>query len=297
MNKSLVFFGTEAISATSLQALIDNDWVIEAVITKPDSPRGRHGTPTAPLVKTIALEHNIRVLQPQKVSEITSEHFESTAAVLVSYGKIIPPSVIDLFPIDIVNVHPSLLPKYRGPTPFQTAILNGETATGVSLMKLVEAMDAGPIYAQTSYPLRGTETAETLGQQLAVIGASMLVEKLPQIIDESLAPIPQDDTQATYCHLFTKDMGMIDWNKSAEVIEREIRAYHEWPKSTATLGKQTVIVRKAHVTEEDGEPGSWRIEGNELIVFTGNEALVIDELQPPGKTPMSAASFLSGNQL
>ena len=297
MSKSVVFFGTEAISATSLQALIDNDWMIEAVITKPDSPRGRHGTPRAPLVKTIALEHNIRVLQPQKVSEILNEHFESTAAILVSYGKIIPKSVIDLFPVGIVNVHPSLLPKYRGPTPFQTAILNGDTESGVSLMKLVEAMDAGPIYAQTSYPLRGTETAETLGQQLAVIGASMLVEKLPQIIDESLAPIPQDDTQATYCHLFTKDMGIINWDKPAQVLEREIRAYFEWPKSTATLGSVACIIKKAHLVDEQGKPGTWRIEGNDLIVFAGDKALAIDELQPAGKTTMSTASFLAGNQL
>ena len=125
----------------------------------------------------------------------------------------------------------------------------------------------------------------------------MLVEKLPQIIDGSLAPAPQDDTQATYCHLFTKDMGIINWDKPAQVLEREIRAYFEWPKSTATLGSVACIIKKAHLVDEQGKPGTWRIEGNDLIVFAGDKALAIDELQPAGKTTMSTASFLAGNQL
>lgn len=301
MNKSLVFFGTEAISATSLQALLDNDWVIEAVVTKPDSPRGRHGTPAAPLVKTIALEHNIRVLQPEKVSEIVDEKFESSVAVLVSYGKIIPKSVIDLFPVGIINVHPSLLPKYRGPTPFQTAILNGETETGVSLMKLVETMDAGPVYIQTTHQLTGDETAEELGQTLATSGALLLAESLPSIIDGSLAPTPQDDSQATYCHLFTKAMGIIDWNKPAEILEREIRAYHEWPKSTAQLEKYQVIITQAHVvpTNHGEKPGFVDVDTDIglIMVECGNGTLCIDRLKPVGRNEMTAKEFIAGYQL
>ncbi len=301
MNKSIVFFGTESISAVSLKALIDNGWQIEAVVTKPDSPRGRHGTPVAPLVKTIALENNIPVLQPAKVSELLDQPFNTSTAVLVSYGKIIPQSVIDLFPTGIINVHPSLLPKYRGPTPFQTAILNGDSETGVSLMRLVEAMDAGPVYAQVSHALDGSETAEELGQLLAQQGAQLLVDKLPRIIDGSLTTTPQNDVEAMYCRLFTKEMGIIDWYKSAVSLEREIRAYHEWPKSTAKLGTHEVIITKAHVvpTNHGEEPGTVDAQKDIGIIMVecGNGSLCIDRLKPVGRKEMTTKEFIAGYQL
>lgn len=286
----VIFFGTEEFSARSLRALIEAGYPIAAVITKPDTKKGRGKQLSAPTIKRIAQEHAIPVWQPRKLSDVTSDikTLQPVCGVLVSFGKIIPQAVIDLFSPGIINVHPSLLPHYRGPSPIEAAILNGDSLTGVSIMQLSAKMDAGPLYTSTTLPLQGTETALELYDTLGTLGADSLVRLLPTIIDGSLTPIPQDDTQATYCSLIHKQDGIIDWSKPAAQIEREVRAYQGWPGSRTTLGKVDVIITSSHVSAEN-EPLSVRCADGKY--------LVIDTLKPVGKKEMPAKAFLAGYKL
>lgn len=295
-SKPLVFFGTEDFSASILLRLIEAGYHIKAAVTKPDAIAGRGGRLMAPRVKQIAQQYNIPVMQPKKLSEAipTLTSLECEFAVLVAYGKIIPESALNAFPGGIVNIHPSLLPKYRGPSPIETAILNGDETTGVSLMKLVSAMDAGPVYAQTEYPLGGYETRHALYEALTPVSATLLLENLPAIFDGSLQPIPQDESQATYCHLIKKQDGIINWYQPASVIAREVRAYLGWPSSQTQLFNQNVIVLEAKINETVLEPGEVRTDNYQIIIGTGEKSLEITKLRPAGRSSMDAADFLRG---
>ena len=286
--KPIIFFGTEEFSATSLQALIDARFTIAAVVTKPDTKRGRGKTLTPPAVKRIAQKYDIPVWQPTSLRDIVSDitALQPVTGVLVSFGKIIPQSIIDLFSPGIINVHPSRLPQYRGPSPIETAILNGDTETGVSIMQLSAAMDAGPVYGFTAHNLNGTETTPELYDTLGDIGAAMLTSLLPGILDGTVAAQPQDDQNATYCPMITKADSTLNWTKSAAQLEREIRAYIPWPGSKTTLFGIDVTVTKAHVSPTKS--------GGLSIQCGDKNYLVIDTLKPSGKKEMPAQAFLSG---
>jgi len=293
---SIVFFGTEDFSLTALRTLVEADFPVVAVVTKPDSPKGRGHAIIPPAVKTYAETHGITVWQPQKLADITDEieKLDHPAGVLVSYGKIIPQATLDLFTPGIINLHPSLLPKYRGPSPVETAIAAGDKETGISIIKLIAAMDAGPIYRQIRIPLHGKETAEELYVELGRQGSELLVETLPPILDGSLQPSNQAD-DATYCKLLSKDDGTINWNTAAATIEARIRAYHIWPQSRTTLGDIDVIITAAEVIDSrDSIPGSLTVENGSLIVGTGQDSLRILTLKPLGKKEMPVGAFLSG---
>jgi methionyl-tRNA formyltransferase len=297
ISKPIVFFGTETFSLVALQALIDAGYPVAAVVTKPDAAKGRGRALTPPPVKVLALKHGITVWQPQKLHEISEEiqSLNGPVGVLVSYGKIIPQSIIDLFNPGIINIHPSLLPRYRGPSPIETALLNGDTQTGVSIMMLTAAMDAGPVYQQETVALDGTETAEDIYDSLGKRGATMLIELLPHIVSGEILPIGQDDTAATYCSLIQKSDGIIDWTRPAESLERQIRAYHEWPQSRARLSESDVIITAAHVGTSSGKPaGTVEVHGSNLVVYTGDKSLVIDRVKPIGKKEMPVRAFLAG---
>lgn len=288
-SKTIVFFGTESFSLTALQALVDAGFNIAAVVTKPDTYRGRKQVLTAPAVKTYALEHTIPVFQPEKLRDITDnlKKFDQAAGVLVSYGKIIPQSTIDLFSPGIINLHPSLLPKYRGPSPIESAIASGDTETGISIMELSAAMDAGPIYYQETVALGGTETQTSLYEALGELGAKRLIEKLPSIFDGSLLPTPQDDAMASYCQLLTKDTSFVDpTHLTAAAFERHVRAYQEFPRTRIIWHDYTLIITKAHVTEAQNTPLD--------IECRDGAFLTIDELIAPSGKTMSAAAFLNG---
>jgi methionyl-tRNA formyltransferase len=300
ISQPIVFFGTEDFSLTTLQALIDAGYPVAAVVTKPDSPQGRGHVLTEPPVKVLAKKHTIPVWQPTKLSEITDSvrALQNPVGVLVSYGKIIPQSIIELFTPGIINVHPSLLPKYRGPSPIESAIIAGDNETGVSIMQLSAAMDAGPVYTQTKQPLRGNETASELYNVLGKQGAELIVELLPSIVDMSLVPTPQDDAAATYCKLIQKSDGLINWGEEATTIEARIRAYELWPKSRATLGTVDTIITKAGIVAQNhGEPGHITINptsDNPLVIDTSSGAVSIKSLKPVGKKEMPVQAFLSG---
>ncbi|MFZ1360741.1 MAG: methionyl-tRNA formyltransferase [Candidatus Saccharimonadales bacterium] len=295
----IVFFGTETFSLASLTALVEAGFAIGLVVTKPDSKQGRGHRLTEPIVKTYAAAHNIPVLQPRTTQDIIDAITPLTqpTGVLVSYGKIIPQAVIDVFPYGIVNVHPSLLPRYRGPSPIESAIVHGDTETGISLMQLSARMDAGPIYKQTRYALNGAETAYELSEYMAQHGARELVQTLPAILDGSLRPTPQDDKRATYCSLLAKSDGMIDWHMPAVDIERRVRAYIEWPKSRTTIAGLDCVITKASVVNITSEtPGSVVADKHTLRISTGDGWLMIHRLKPAGKKEMPIQAFLAGYQ-
>lgn len=288
-SKTIIFFGTEEFSLAALTGLIEAGYDIAAVVTKPDSKKGRGHHLTPPSVKVLANRHNIPVWQPTKLSEITEniKALGEITGVLVSYGKIIPQSTIDLFTPGIINVHPSLLPKYRGPSPIESAIKNGDKTTGVSIMQLSAAMDAGPVYVAKQYALNGAETQPELYTALAKTGTELLLETLPQIIDGSLQPTPQNEEAATYCKLLQKtDANLNLAEHTAVESERLVRAHFSFPKSKLAFRDHTIIVTKAHVSDIKKTPLDF--------VCRDGAFLSVDELIAPSGRRMSAEAFLRG---
>ena len=289
MSQKVIFFGTEDFSLTALRGLVEAGYDIAAVITKPDSKRGRKQALTPPSVKVYAASQYIPVWQPTKLSDVT-EDIKSTGSlvgVLVSYGKIIPDSIINLFKPGIINVHPSLLPLYRGPSPIESAIISGDSQTGVSIMQLATQMDAGPIYAQITYPLSGHESKPELYAQLAAAGTELLLDTLPDIINESLRPTAQADNLATYCQLLSKEDSLLRSDQlTAEQAERKVRAHLGFPKTKTTILDHEIIITKAHVTDEPKTPLD--------VLCRGGAYLSIDELIAPSGRLMSAQAFLNG---
>lgn len=291
MNTSakIIFFGTEDFSLTALTGLIEAGYTIAAVVTKPDSKKGRGQQLIAPAVKVLATRHNIPVWQPENLSDIANDiqALGQVTGVLVSYGKIIPQAIINLFTPGIINVHPSLLPKYRGPSPIESAIKNGDDVTGVSIMQLAARMDAGPVYIAKEHPLQGTETRPELYHALADIGTNLLLESLPAIIDGSLQPTPQNEEIASYCQLLEKRSANLDLTSlSASEAERTVRAHIGFPKSKLTIADHTIIITKAHTSDHQKTPLD--------ILCQDGAYLSVDELIAPSGRQMSGEAFLRG---
>jgi methionyl-tRNA formyltransferase len=289
MSKTILFFGTEAFSLTALKGLVEAGYRIAAVVTKPDSISGRHQKSTPPVVKTYATEHDIPVWQPNKLFEIHNDivALGDVVGVLVSYGKIIPASIIDLFNPGIINVHPSLLPMYRGPSPIESAIKDGLDETGVSIMQLTPKMDAGPVYAHIRHPLTGTEVYPLLYQTLANAGIALLLHILPAIIDGSLLPSPQNDNESTYCQLLDKKDVLLQPDKiTATEAERLVRAYLDFPRTKIGIGDNMIIITKSHVSSNQRSILD--------VPCMDGEYLSIDELIAPSGKTMSASAFLNG---
>ncbi|MEI6850638.1 MAG: methionyl-tRNA formyltransferase [Candidatus Saccharibacteria bacterium] len=290
MSKKIIFFGTDNFSSIVLQKLIDDNYDIIAVVTKPDSISGRGQKYVESYVKKIALENSIEVWQPQKISEI-NEKINSLgfhiAGVLASFGKIIPKSTIDLFIPGIINVHPSLLPKYRGPSPIESAIENGDDETGISIIKLTKEMDAGPIYGQSIYKLNGDENRIELRKALAYFGSKILIDLLPGILNGSIMPVFQDDKRATYCKLLDKKNNEINLNEiSAGEAERLIRAHVGFPKTKMVINGHLITILKSHVSNEK--------EDKLDIIAKDKKYLSIDELTAPSGRSMTNQDFING---
>lgn len=285
----ILFFGTEDFSLISLQALLDSDFVVAGVVTKPDSRKGRGQKLVPPSVKVLAQAHGIPVWQPEKLSDITADiqALGNPVGVLVSYGKIIPQALIALFTPGIINVHPSLLPRYRGPSPIESAIKHGDSQTGVTIMQLEARMDAGPLYAQEALALNGTETRPELYQTLGAQGATLLLASLPGILDGSLTPTPQVESEATYCQLLQKEDALLQPStQTAAAAERLVRAHLGFPKSKLSIEGHTVIVTAAHVSTQQKTPLD--------VQFQDGAYLSIDQLVAPSGKAMNAEAFLRG---
>ena len=278
----------------SLRALVEAGFNIVAVITKPDSRRGRSNKLIQPAVKQFASQHRIPVWQPKRLKDIISDIKNITprpTGVLVSYGKIIPQTIIDLFQPGIINVHPSLLPKYRGPSPIESAIANRDKNTGVTIMRLEQAMDAGPIYYQETYPLDFTETQPELYQTLGQLGAQLLTQKLPNIINGILQPTPQDNnSRATYCSLLSKDGSRLDPQQlTADQAEAKIRAHLTYPRSHLKVDQYDLIITKARAVSTPETPLD--------IKCVDDTYLAIDRLIAPSGKTISTDAFLRGYPL
>ncbi len=296
----IVFFGNERLAtgvsttAPTLSALISAGYEICAVVSHHEAATSRKARVLE--VAAVAEKHHIPVLLPEKPAEIIDQlaAFGAEIAVLVAYGKIVPQSVIDVFPEGIINIHPSALPKHRGPTPLESVLLAGDTSTAVSVMQLVKAMDAGPVFAQEVVQLTGAESKQRLADMLLKIGGEMIIGVLPHILSGELKPHPQHEDEATFDSLIQKQDGTIDWTKPATQIEREVRAYAEWPKSSATFGGIDVVVTKARTLNESIDPGALKVLDKNLVVGCGNASLVIESLKPAGKNEMTGQAFLAG---
>ena len=287
----IVFFGTEDFSLTSLKGLVEHGFNVVAVVTKPDARKGRGQKMVEPRVKTYAKSQNIPVWQPKRLSDITDDikSLQPVTGVLVAFGRIIPQATIDLFEPGIINVHPSLLPLYRGPSPVEAAIANRDAVTGVSIMQLTAEMDAGPVYVQIPYALDQKETKPELYNTLWQIGTSVLIEKLPNIIDGSLQPEPQDDSEATYCQLLDKADNLIDTETMTPgEAEARIRAHLGFPRTRIVLDGREVIVTKAHVVMTAESPLD--------IPFANGAYLHIDELVNQNGKTINGADYLNGRK-
>jgi len=305
MSKKILFFGNERLATgvhsgvSTLQALLTSGYDVAAiVVAQAETSKSRSQRQLE--VSVIAAQYDIPLLSPSDLAAASGQlaGFGAEAAVLIAYGKIVPPAILDLFPRGIINIHPSLLPLHRGPTPIENAILGGDSRTGVSLMGLSAEMDTGPIYAQQTVALEGGETKQGLANQLSAIGVDLVLEYLPKVLDGSAEPKPQAGTGATYDHLIHKTDGQVDWTKPAARLEREVRAYAGWPRSHAKLGSTEVIITQAHVQKGQGEPGTPQADSpGQLAIACGQNILVIDSLVPAGKKEMSGAAFLAGHKL
>lgn len=285
---SLVFFGSGPVAAESLR-LLAQDFAIEAVITKPSTAKDMALIcPDSPLLEASS---------KSELDTIITEHkFYSKVGVLIDFGIIVSRFAIDSFELGIINSHFSLLPEMRGADPISFAILEGKEKTGVSLMLLVEAMDEGPVLAISELELSGDETAPSLTSDLIDLSHSMIKEIMTEYASGIIIAKPQQEHGSTYTRKLTKGDGIIDWTKSAIQIEREIRAYIEWPKSRATIGEVDCVITEGSILNEEvrGEPGSLFIHNKKLGVVCGENALIIDTIKPAGKNKMDIAGFLNG---
>jgi len=300
----IVFMGTPDFGASVLNSLIKKSNVI-AVVTQPDKKVGRDQILTASPIKKLALQQNIEVLQPERIkgnAEFVKrlKDLQADLIVVVAYGLILPKEVIELPKFGVVNVHASLLPKYRGASPIQAAILNGDKKTGVTIMLIDEQLDHGPILSQKDLKISKTETFETLHDKLAVLGANLLIKTLPDYLDGRVKSQEQDHSLATFCKRITKIEGKIDWSKSGQEIERMVRAFYPWPGAWTTWNNKNLKILAASADTFDRLSMTASAVGEVLevkggiAVACGKDALEILELQLEGKKPMVAKEFLNG---
>ena len=295
--------GTPEFAVPSLRALIEVGENVVAIVTQPDKPRGRGKKLTPPPVREAALKHNIPVFQPEKIKDepfITAiSNFSPDVIAVVAYGKILPKAILDIPPKGCINVHASILPKYRGAAPINWAIINGEKETGITTMLLDEGMDTGDMLLTEKVEIRDDDTASSLHDRLKYIGADLLIKTIKGIKSETIRPIPQDDSQATYAPMLKKEDGRIDWTMKAEEIKNLIRGFFPWPGAyTRWDGKQIKIFKaevEAGVKEEPGTVINISTEG--IFVATGKGILLIKELQPENKNRMTASEFIKGYRI
>jgi methionyl-tRNA formyltransferase len=302
----LVFLGTPAFAVPTLERLVGTGHEVLTVVTQPDRPRGRGQSAAAPPVKQAAIRLSLPVYQPERIRRPEAiAHLRSLAPeimVLVGYGQIIPQPVIDLAPRGIVNVHGSLLPKYRGAAPIQWAIANGETRTGVTTMQIDAGLDTGDMLLKAETSIGPEEDAVELGERLADMGAGLLIETLDGLARGSIVPAKQDSALATYAPILKKEDGLIDWRQSAEAIHNRVRGLQPWPGAYTRFRGHTLQIWKVRpglspqFVPAQGPPGRI-INIRPPCVSCGGESLELVEVQLEGRKRISAADFANGQRL
>jgi methionyl-tRNA formyltransferase len=296
MSKTIVFFGSGPVAAQSLR-LLNHDFEIEAVVTKPQPAHHKQPFPVLELAQELGL-HTLTASTRQELSGVFENYtLKSDLGIIIDYGIIISHDVIERFELGIINSHFSLLPRWRGADPISFSILEGDQETGVSLMVIVDRLDEGDLLTQHSIPIAPTATTPSLTAELVSLSHKLLVEIIPLYRAAKIQPYPQPDEKPIYSHKLSKTDGIIDCQKPATQLEREIRAYLGWPRSRTQLGGLDIIITAAHTVPGSSTPGSLSIENQQLGIYCGKDMLVIDRLIPPGKKDMSAQSFLNGYHL
>ncbi|OGL29582.1 hypothetical protein A3D14_01710 [Candidatus Saccharibacteria bacterium RIFCSPHIGHO2_02_FULL_47_12] len=287
MSNPILFFGSGPVAKASLQFILQH-FDVEAIVTKP-ATKG----------EMAELVGNLAVFAVQNATELDElmgkQQFQSKLGILVDFGVIVPKKVIDTFQLGVVNSHFSLLPKLRGADPITFAILEGHEKTGVSLMLIDEKMDTGKLITQKTLHIKPDATTPSLTRELVELSNSLLAEYLPLYVSGKVKPRNQPHPdRATYTRKLVKEDGIIDWNKPAEQIEREVRAFAGWPGSRTELAGKEVIVLGARVVEDSNKPGNVSIRDKQLLIGTGKDSLVVDHLKPAGKNEMTGAEFIRG---
>ena len=298
----IVFMGSAELAIPSLQAILNaaQDEVV-GVVTQPDRPAGRARVLTACPLKAFAEQQGLYVMTPEKIGSAgsveTLSELQPDLFVVVAYGQYIPGRVIELAPKRAINVHPSLLPKYRGSAPIQWAILNGDEQTGVSIIYLAPKMDAGDILRQETWPIDSSDTSATLHDKLSVFGAGLLMKAIADIRNDTVSRTVQDESLAVEIRKLSKEDGAIDWTLPAEAIRNRIRAFNPWPGSYCRLPDSEIIKVWQAEVEPSAEGCAGELLDDRLLVATGSGALRLTEVQPAAKKRMPASSFLNGHPL
>jgi methionyl-tRNA formyltransferase len=302
LNIRIIFLATPSFALPSLKKFIGNpDYQIVGVITQPDKPAGRKLELKSSPVKLEAQKQNLPHFEPANKKGLTEiiKQLKPDFGIVVAYGKIIPQDVLDLLPNKILNLHPSILPKYRGASPIQSVILNGEKQTGTTIMLLDADMDHGPILAQETFELDDKITATELHDFLSQHGADLLEKTFAEYLNGKIKPQPQNHTLATFCKLLTKEDGLIDWNKSAEKITAQVRALNPWPGTYTKFQNKTVKIVEVRANGrsplQNNPVGVLFSENKKLTVNCGeNSGIIIEQIQPEGKKVMSGEEFVRG---
>ena len=297
----IVFMGTPDFAAGILKAILDSGYTVTGVVTQPDRPKGRKKELCPCPVKELAVSHGLRVFQPRRVrnEEAVAEiaDMKPDLIVVAAFGQILPKELLELPPLGCVNVHASLLPAYRGAAPIQQAIIDGCEKTGVTIMQMDVGLDTGDIISVRECPIAPDETGGSLFDKLAVIGAELLVDTLPDIESGKAVRVPQPEEGVSYVKMFKKEDGRIDWTESAESICRKVRGFDPWPSAFTTLDGKNFRIFKAHVENmgAEGEAGTILTdrEGH-MLIQTGSGYVCPDEVQIEGKKRMKTSDFLRG---
>jgi methionyl-tRNA formyltransferase len=299
----IIFMGTPEFSLPGLNSLINEpSYNIVGVFTQPDKPVGRNQILTPPPVKSLALKNGLSVFQPEKIKDSLEiiKDLQPDLIVVIAYGKIIPPSILDIPTYGCVNVHASLLPKYRGAACLNAPILNGDQKTGITIMKMEAGLDTGPVLRQAKIKLEGKETLEDVHNKLSSLGAEILVPTLNDFMADKITPLIQDETRASYVKTLKKEDGKIDWKKPALEIERLVRAYNPWPGAYTLNGKNILKILEVEnkvLKSNTHKIGESFINEGRLVIQCRQDSLVILRLQAAGKKPMTSFEFLKGHQL
>lgn len=296
----LIFMGTPDFAVPCLEALLEAGHEVGAVFTQPDKPRGRKQEMTPPQVKVLALENGLTVYQPGTLRDgeamkIISE-LEPDAIIVAAYGKILPKEILEYPKYGCINVHGSLLPKYRGSAPIQWSVINGEAETGVTIMQMNEGIDTGDMLYQESIPIGIDDTAESMFDKLSALGASSLITALKLLEKGELIPIKQDERLATHAPMLDKKTAEIDWNMSGAQVHNLVRGLYSWPVAQTSLNGKKLKIYRTSPCEKSGQAGSV-ISASPLTVACSKGSVIIHELQLEGKKRMDSHTFLMGHPL
>ena len=293
----VVFMGTPDFATAALTALIAQHEVI-GVVTQPDRPAGRQRQPQPSPIKTLALAHHIPVFQPEKIRRPEAiaelQKWQADVYVVAAFGQILPQTVLDIPPHGSLNIHASLLPRWRGAAPIQAAIRAGDSQSGITIMKMDAGLDTGPILSKAVVPLAPDETGQSLHDRLSRVGADLLIATLPGYLNGSIKPKPQNDSLATYAPMIKKAEGEIDWQQFAFVIERLIRAFTPWPGTYTNWNGEQLKILSADVIAGSASPGQVIVKGERIAVGTGDDLLAPTQVQLAGRKALPIDEFVKG---